>query len=221
MSKGLLAITGVVFIFLVVSYQAYLNWLFENKDIRQFRTTLYTTTDSAVCNIAAEVVPKHNVISISDSISVVAKLSNSGRYELDEFDKFMFGENTVEYIDEHFGNCDKLIKVDLYAPSFLLDPREGVHQVQIPLGRDSAEVSWVITPTKMGRHSVVVHVGGGHKSEEEILVTNNLGIPVAYTEIISIIIAFMGPALTFPWLYEKWNIRKSKKKKSDKKIIIP
>ena len=107
------------------------------------------------------------------------------------------------------------VEVTIVAPNFQVNPTEQPRRIALTPGAVS-ELSWVLVPREMGMHAIVVRAGLVEQSVG-IVVTNTLGLTAGQAQILSYIGMFFGPALTFPWLYERWRSRREENKKEKPK----
>jgi hypothetical protein len=103
-------------------------------------------------------------------------------------------------------------EVSVRAPNFEPYPAETTKKVTIPPGEHNATLSWTIRPKEKGQQSVSISAGLD-SAEVTIAVRTVLGLSAAQAQILGYIGSFLGPALTFPWLYDKWK-KKSKSNQS-------
>jgi hypothetical protein len=122
---------------------------------------------------------------------------------------------TLRIVLQNGGSKECEVKVSVRAPNFELYPAETTKKMTIPPEEQNATISWTIKPKERGQQSVSVSAGFD-SAEVDIAVTTVLGLSAAQAQIFGYIGSFLGPALTFPWLYDKWKGR-SKGKKPKKK----
>tara|TARA_Y100000780_G_scaffold84483_1_gene76412 strand:- start:3928 stop:4575 length:648 start_codon:yes stop_codon:yes gene_type:complete len=194
----LVAFFGVVVFTLSITYSTYLQQLTPG-----YPSHWALSSGGYECHSTIENYDVKQVMSISDSqsLSLTIKTLKQKIYTLDLSSQLLYPDGNSEpepVIAEEAEEPSCEVTVSLNAPAFRTSPR-AEKQTFISKGSDSLhDVSWVLEPTKMGDHVALV-VMGSTFIEIPIVVTNNLGIPLFYSEILAKIGFFLGPMLTLPW----------------------
>lgn len=224
MQRSRLALSGLFALAVSLSYLAYIYKLGVEADAISEGDALASSypCDDPLGKVELE----RNVLSLSDTEALLVHLENDGGWlrdakrDKEQMREFMEEQEYLNYergLEDSDGSCDA--QVELYAPAFVITPAEASRTVEVPVLPKTASVGWVLTPTKVGTHKIVVQAGNTIATIG-ISITNNLGLPLWVTKYLSVIIAFFGPALTFPWLYDRikafWE-----KKKTASKVILP
>lgn len=223
------ALFGVAVLILSIFYVFHLQHL-EPKD----GYSIGLANGLKECSSTIDNYNMQTVMSISDSQSL--SLSIKTKYSVDErakdeivevqYDTLPNGKSSIslpieEYKEaqewktiESLKEVDEVeepsceVTVSLNAPAFKINPR-AEKQTFIARGFNSYHnISWVLEPTKMGNHVAMVSVGSEF-TKIPIVITNNLGIPLFYSELLAKIGFFLGPMLTLPWWLEFFKKRNS------------
>lgn len=107
------------------------------------------------------------------------------------------------------------VAVALNAPHFLLSPLEPRQQVTVGPGQ-RAQVTWILLPQEVGTFDLVLTVGGGI-TVLGITVTNALGLTAGQLQILSALSTVLGPMLTVPWWYERWQAWRARRRREEEK----
>lgn len=99
-----------------------------------------------------------------------------------------------------------VLEVSIRAPGFEIEPPTTVQAIPLSSG-GAAEVTWIVSPVRMGTHHVMIQVGMEYRVIG-VIVTNVLGLTDRQAQWVSVIGTFFGSSLTVPWLYEAWQRRK-------------
>ena len=105
--------------------------------------------------------------------------------------------------------CEQSVAIN--APNFEISPAESTQLISIPPGIGTAQTGWVLTPKKQGTFEIVIRIG----AEMQIVglsVTNVLGLTPLQAQLLSSAGSVLGPMLTLPWWYERWQKRQEKQK---------
>jgi hypothetical protein len=120
------------------------------------------------------------VITLSDSVSVSVSLSNP----------------STETCIAH---------VDIYAPRFDVTPVVTKRELEL-LPNETGTIVWILTPNVLGSHQIGL-ASGLEVQNIGLTVTHIFGLSAGVVQVLTYIGAFMGSAITFPWLYGTWNER--------------
>jgi hypothetical protein len=96
-------------------------------------------------------------------------------------------------------------RVTLSAPDFAVGPAPTNPLVSAPPGEE--EVVWILSPHRAGTFQVAVTVNQA-STILGVTVTNILGLTVWQARVLAALGYVLGPMLTVPWWYEKWQERK-------------
>jgi hypothetical protein len=112
----------------------------------------------------------------------------------------------VKVVNPAEEECATTLK--LAAPGFELSPPESEYEINLP-PKITGTVSWIIAPHKTGTYSISLSDPLSTKIYG-IQVTNIFGLSTFWAQVLSGVGTVLGPALTFPWWWEKWLQRKQK-----------
>lgn len=195
------ALFGVVVFTISITYSSYLQQLTPGYP-NHFN--LLNSGDDCHSTIENYVVRQVMSISDSQSLSLSIKTKKQVSFAIVANSSLIFPDGSSEPepdIAEEAEEPSCEVTVILNAPAFITSPRTE-EQTFISKGSDSVHgVSWVLEPTKMGDHVALVQLDSTF-IEIPIVVTNNLGIPLFYSELLAKIGFFLGPMLTLPWWLE-------------------
>lgn len=105
----------------------------------------------------------------------------------------------------------------LRAPSFDLSPSKDQQAVTVPPGRQGA-LSWIITPRKTGVYEVAVADELTTRTLG-LSVTNVFGLNAFQAQLLAGLSSFLGPMLTAPWWFDKWQQRHRAKQAARKEAV--
>jgi hypothetical protein len=113
-------------------------------------------------------------------------------------------------------------EVSLLAVGFDADPPEKVREVELSPQSGEVKLIWLLSPTKTGAREIAVGTGV-MTWNHGVSVVNTLGLTPGQAKILSLVSTFLGPVLTFPWLFQLWQNRREKNRRNEdeKRIIIP
>jgi hypothetical protein len=134
-------------------------------------------------------------------------------FDLEKLKKFYTVEESVPIkmiikIVSGKESCDKETSGVLSGTSFIIKPSE--RQKAIFNEDGTAEILWILEPTKIGNH----HLLYGHKNTDvygEVIVVSLFGLTILQSKILSFITAFLGATITLPWLLEYFRNKKLNK----------
>jgi hypothetical protein len=107
------------------------------------------------------------------------------------------------------GTCDTT--VGLAALDFDIAPASTARVVALEPGQNPVTLLWVLKPREIGAFEIAI-TAGNRTQVIGIVVTNVLGFTAVQVQILSYVSSFLGPMLTAPWWYERWEKRKKVKK---------
>lgn len=99
-------------------------------------------------------------------------------------------------------DADCVVEVSLSAPGFEYEPKENPRKMKLPRDGSSVKAIWVLAPRKVGNHVVAITAGDSTR-EFSFQVVSVLGLSSKQLAIASYLCAFLGSALTLPWLLER------------------
>jgi hypothetical protein len=117
---------------------------------------------------------------------------------------------TVALTNEGADAC--AVAVTLAAPDFRASPPQTQLTVTAAAGA-TTEHAWVISPLRAGDFEVAVIVGNS-VTVLGISVTTVLGLTPLQAEILSLVGSVLGPMLTLPWWYERWQERRARQEQA-------
>ncbi len=97
---------------------------------------------------------------------------------------------------------DCVVTVRLLAPGFDYEPRDGNRKVALRWTGSIERVSWVIAPKALGNQAIIVEVERD-QLRIDFRIVSLLGLSAWQATLLSWLAAFLGPALTLPWLLSK------------------
>lgn len=101
------------------------------------------------------------------------------------------------------------VTVTLNAPNFDLSPPEPRQSVTVGPGQ-RAEIAWILLPEEVGTFDLVLTIGGAI-SILGVTVTNALGLTAGQLQLLSALSTLLGPMLTLPWWFERWQAWRARK----------
>lgn len=102
-------------------------------------------------------------------------------------------------------------QVTVSAPAFEISPSQQTKEINVPVGEDTANLVWIITPKNEGFHEIGIQAGLDVETIG-ISVTNILGLTPKQAQIVAYIGTFFGGPITFTGLYGHWKKYQDKKK---------
>lgn len=194
MSKQGLAVIGVL---LFMTGLVLFGWYQQNenralaRDVQQSGPSLDGPVNQTVCALPlVDVELPSRVMSEKESQVLTAVVAN--RY------------NT--------GLCEATLR--LAAPDFTVSPAESIPQVAALQPGQQAALTWILSPRATGSYALVVS-DSGQSETLGVVVTTVLGFTAAQAQLFSLLATFMGPLLTFPYWFERWEQRRAGPGESD------
>ncbi|MCW5849339.1 MAG: hypothetical protein KIT87_04625 [Anaerolineae bacterium] len=93
----------------------------------------------------------------------------------------------------------------LRAPSFDLSPSKDQQTLSVPPGRPGS-VGWIVSPRKTGVYEVAVSDDLTTRTLG-LSVTNVFGLSAFQSQLLAGLGSILGPMLTAPWWFDKWQQR--------------
>lgn len=165
------------------------------------------------------------------SITIVSNYSRPCPYSLKDviLSKAYLTENdslSVTVVLQNNASYQCAAKVRLLAVGFDADPPEKEREVELSpqSGPQSGEAKliWLLSPTKTGAREIAVETDDKIWNHG-VSVVNSLGLTPGQAKVVSLVVTFLGPVLTFPWLFQLWQNRREKNRRNEdeKRIILP
>jgi hypothetical protein len=114
------------------------------------------------------------------------------------------------------GICETAVR--LISPDFEVAPAATERLVALEPGGDPVTLLWILKPKETGSFEIVL-TAGDQTQVLGIVVTNVLGFTAVQVQLLSYLSTFLGPMLTAPWWYERWEKRQKAKKEAEEKAL--
>jgi hypothetical protein len=103
-------------------------------------------------------------------------------------------------------------EVTVSAPKFEIIPSQQTKEINVPVGKDTANLVWVLTPKEEGLQAIGVQAGLDVETRG-LSITNILGLTPKQAQIFSYVGTFFGGPITFAGLWSQWTKYQSERKK--------
>lgn len=107
---------------------------------------------------------------------------------------------SIEVSNSLAEECESYLS--LRAPGFDFSPAREEQKINLK-SNDSGSLSWILTPRKTGTYDLAISDMIDTKIFG-ITVTNMFGLPAIYAKIFSMVGGILGPMLTVPWWWDRW-----------------
>jgi hypothetical protein len=108
-------------------------------------------------------------------------------------------------------------EVTVNAPAFETAPSQQTKKINVPAGKNVANLVWILTPKQEGLHEIGVQAGLDIQTRG-LSITNILGLTPKQAQILSYIGAFFGGPITCGGLWNQWMKYQSEKKKKEEEL---
>ncbi|MFM7189855.1 MAG: hypothetical protein ACKOX2_03425, partial [Microcystaceae cyanobacterium] len=109
------------------------------------------------------------------------------------------------------------VEIIVSAPAFETAPSQQTKEINVPVGKDTANLVWILTPKQEGLHEIGVQAGLDVQTKG-LSVTNILGLTPKQAQILGYIGAFFGGPITCGGLWNQWTKYHNEKKKKEEEL---